>query len=604
MIIKRVNLRVLIALISIVFLCPYTKVVNSTEPTLEGQIKKIQSPYSLPVATYLSRAASQDGAEKNESLIAAAAHLISDGQLSKGTSILSQLGDLTAEQQNEKVLLLAKVDLIRDKPKESLIKLSRITEKGNLSQFNLIEYHELLAKAYRSVGNYKESVEQRIQLDSIIPDLDSQVDNRGALWLTLANLPQSDLDAMLSESSGKSELQGWLQLSKISRKYRNNSKSLLAALDQWQTRYSNHPGNYILPNPLDSIAEKLVSTPGQIALILPLSGPLSGPGQAIKEGFMAAHKANQGDEQIQIKLYDSNQVDVETLYQKAITEGAEYVVGPLTKDQVTKVATLNHPVPTLLLNDVDTRSNNNSYSLSLSPIDEATQVAIKAREKGLKRALIIAPANAWGDEITSAFSNKWKEQGGLIMDSYRYAAKDDLNKGMRLLLQITDSERRVAKIKQLLGYDIQTNYSRRQDVDMIFLLAYPSTARQIMPLLKYYFAGDIPVYATSSVYSGQANALKDKDLDGLIFCDIPWVFSHQMGAKNWPEQFNSYNRLYALGMDSYTLATQMNQLLLFPADGTANTSGILFLKPTQRVARILEWGQFKQGMPHSLGITA
>jgi outer membrane PBP1 activator LpoA protein len=75
-----------------------------------------------------------------------------------------------------------------------------------------------------------------------------------------------------------------------------------------------------------------------------------------------------------------------------------------------------------------------------------------------------------------------------------------------------------------------------------------------------------------------------------------------MGSKNWPEQFNSYNRLYALGMDSYALATQLNQLLLFPADGE-NTHGILYLKPTSQVARVLEWGRFKRGLVHSLGET-
>lgn len=140
--------------------------------------------------------------------------------------------------------------------------------------------------------------------------------------------------------------------------------------------------------------------------------------------------------------------------------------------------------------------------------------------------------------------------------------------------------------------------SRRQDFDMIFLLAYPSKARQIMPALNYYYAGDIPVFATSSVYSGHANILKDKDLNGIIFCDLPWVFSHQMSVKNWPEQFNSYNRLYALGRESYALTTQINQLLLFPLN-KSNFS----LKENQQITHLLEWGQFKEGKVYSLNKT-
>ena len=76
---------------------------------------------------------------------------------------------------------------------------------------------------------------------------------------------------------------------------------------------------------------------------------------------------------------------------------------------------------------------------------------------------------------------------------------------------------------------------------------------------------------------------------------MPWVFSHQVGSRNWPEQFNSYNRLYALGMDSYALSSQLNQLILFPALGVSDKSGVLYLSSNQQIARILAFGQFKQG---------
>ena len=94
--------------------------------------------------------------------------------------------------------------------------------------------------------------------------------------------------------------------------------------------------------------------------------------------------------------------------------------------------------------------------------------------------------------------------------------------------------------------------------------------------------------------------MKDRDVDGLIFCDMPWVFTHQMGSRNWPEQFNSYNRLYALGMDSYALTTQLNHLLLFPAMGISDKSGVLYLNSSQQIARILAWGQFKQGLAQQI----
>lgn len=591
-----------LVLVSIFLLCQCTKTVNSTEPVVKAN-KKLKNPYSLPTAAYLAMAKSQEGHVKQSALISAAGRLITDGQWKQGTAILAQTEELTVEQANEKNLLLAKIDFMRDKPRDALAKLAKIKEPEKFSLYNQIQFHEELAKSFRAIGSYSESVSERIKLESLLPDEESQANNRRALWLTLTSLPQAELNTMAVEAVDKSEMQGWLQLAVISRKYRNNSKSLLAALDQWQMHFSSHPANQILPNPLDSISSKLLTPPKQVALLLPLSGPLSGPGNAIREGFMAAYKANRGNESTKIKVYDTSKGDITNTYHQAISDGAEYVVGPLTKAQVATIASLDHPVPTLLLNDTDTSTQNNSYSLGLSPVNEAIQVAIKAKSKGYRKALIIAPNNAWGNEVAKAFTNQWNADGGLVVDTLRYAAKQDLNKSMKDFLQITNSQKREKILKQVLGYNVQSTTSRRQDFDMIFLLAYPSKARQIMPLLKYYYAGDVPVYATSSVYSGSANALKDKDLDGIIFCDIPWVFSHQMGTKNWPEQFNSYNRLYALGMDSYTLATQLNQLILFPADGSNDSTGILYLKPTQQVARVLEWGQFKQGLAHSLGDT-
>lgn len=270
--------------------------------------------------------------------------------------------------------------------------------------------------------------------------------------------------------------------------------------------------------------------------------------------------------------------------------------GLLSKTEVALVAAMEHPVPTLLLNDMETNLDTNAYRFGLSPSNEAKQVAIEANKHGHKRALIIYPAGSWGDEITNAFTLQWRNMGGTIADKFSYANNSDLNASIQGVLQITESQSREKQIKQLLGQKIQVTPSRRQDFDMIFLLAYPSKARQIMPLLKYYFAGNVPVYATSTVYSGSTNAMKDKDLDGIIFCDMPWVFNHQMGSRNWPEQLNSYNRLYALGMDSFALASQLNQLLLFPAMGIHDKSGVLYLNRSQQVARVPTWGQFKGGV--------
>lgn len=188
--------------------------------------------------------------------------------------------------------------------------------------------------------------------------------------------------------------------------------------------------------------------------------------------------------------------------------------------------------------------------------------------------------------MLTAFATTWHEQGGQVVDTLHYHSNQHLDAEIQQVLQIKDSEARANQIKKLVGYHVESVSNRRQDLDMIFLVAYPSKARQIMPLLKYYFAGDIPVFATSTVYAGNPNIARDKDLNGLVFCDSPWVFQHQQGNKNWPEQFNSYNRLYALGIDSYDLANEVSYLQQQSRD--------------PYITRALAWGEFRQGVAQKL----
>lgn len=419
------------------------------------------------------------------------------------------------------------------------------------------------------------------------------------LWVAMTTLNLVDLDALIKQHEGNPELLGWLQLARFSRQHQDNPNALLASLDAWQTQYASHPARRLLPEPLDAVINKLVKNPSQVALLLPLSGPIAGPGHAILDGFNSANKGKS----VTVKTYDTNKADVAALYQKAMEEGAEFVIGPLLKDEVTKLSNLPHPIPTLFLNETGEALSENAYIFGLSPQAEAQQVAEKASTQGFRQALVIAPDNHWGHDVSKAFSTAWEQQGKKVADFVYYGDKEDLNQNIKSALQIPQSIERQKKIKELLGFHIETLTGRRQDFDMIFLLAYPSKARQIMPLLRYYYAADVPVFATSAVYTGQANVNRDKDLDGIMFCDIPWVFSHQMGIRNWPEPLNSYNRLYALGQQSYELTHRFNQLVLFPADGTKD-AGILFLKDETRVAQVFEWARFKDGLAHSMGDVA
>jgi len=131
---------------------------------------------------------------------------------------------------------------------------------------------------------------------------------------------------------------------------------------------------------------------------------------------------------------------------------------------------------------------------------------------------------------------------------------------------------------------------RRQDFDVIFLLAPPASARQIMPLLRYYYADNIPVYSTSVIYSGVPSPEKDSDLNGIIFCDTPW--SLQQNASGV-----SANRLYAVGQDAYALGNQLTRMRALPNFPLYGATGAITLTPQQQFYRRLPWATMHDGRP-------
>ncbi|STX30239.1 Lipoprotein [Legionella beliardensis] len=594
-------------IISVVFFSRCTTISESTARTTLSK----STPYTMSAAAYLARAENQEGSEKQNMLIMAAGRSFFDGNWQQTAAILAQTAKLSATQAYIKKIFLAKIDLIHQQPKEAIAKLSSVKHPSELPMFYQAQFHETLAKSYEALDKIVYAANERIKLEHLLTDFASRQQNRKLIWLVLNKLPVAELNTLTIEAKEGTELQGWLKLALIARQTAKDNTSLSHELNGWQQDYPTHPANTILASQM-AASYKLTTrmtaytAPQQMALLLPVTGPLAGPGGAIRDGFMAAYNNSKLDNEVGLRVYDTAAEDVTELYQKALADGADYVVGPLTKTDVLKVAALEHPVPTLLLNDINEsgltikNNRNNIYHFSLSPLDEAKQVAVKASKNSLTKALIIAPAGAWGSEIASAFISQWEANGGSLIEQLVYDNTTDLNQAVRKFLHVSEQAAKEKQFKVKPGEEGLVISKRRQDFDMIFLLAYPSKARQIMPLLKYYFAGDIPVYATSSVYAGTKNQKMDKDLDGLIFCDMPWVFQHHLTNKNWPEQFNSYSRLYALGTDAYALSAQLNQLVSSPQKPINNNSGLLYLNNAQQISRVLSWGKFKHGIAQKI----
>jgi hypothetical protein len=357
---------------------------------------------------------------------------------------------------------------------------------------------------------------------------------------------------------------------------------------------------------------------GGIAVLLPLSGKLKTASEAIQNGFISAYYQDKnrgltGNVEPIIRFYDSGEADANFIqvYQQAILDGARTVVGSLDKSMVNRLsqeAGLEVPILTLNYTENPLSNASNLYQFGLLPEDEARQAAELATRQHKLRAAVLVPNSEWGQRIASAFNQRYRELGGEVLVNQLYAAdKDDYSWPIRRMFNLNESNDRRHSIENLLGTEVKFVPRRRQDVDMIFLAATPRAARSIMPAFRFHHAGGLPVYASSHVYAGHIDARADLDLNGLIFCDLPWNLTtenplRKVFMQDWPEQKN-YTRFFALGIDAYHLVQNMAYLSKNNYASFSGETGNIHLGANNRLRRELVWAQFRRGVPVYLDTT-
>ena len=551
------------------------------------------STYPEPVDYYQKKAEqSEDLYERNDYLLKVAGRLIQESTISRAQQQLNALTQLTPEQQNEKNILNAKIALLKQHPQQALRFASKIAEPTTLPAPLQSFYHQILASSYHLKGEVINEISQLIELDNFQQIPEHKLATRQKIWQSISKLPLEKEKVLTIDAQG--EIEGWLALNLAVRENRDNSDNLLAAIQAWKSEHPNHPANNILISTSNN--QSLTNRPNHLALLLPLSGDLKGPGQAIRDGFMSAYFESK-QKGATLRFYDTDAEPANVLYKRAIENGAELVIGPLTKQNVKEISLIAGQVPTIALNEVESVAANNFYQFSIDPQNEATQLAYKVFADGYKQALVIAPEGSWGESIAQNFISQWTAQGGNVTDTFYFNDKTDMDKSISHLLDISDSQERKNELVRTIWKRPKFFPRRRQDFDVIVLLSYASKARQIRPMLKYYYASNIPIYGTSLLYSGTPNAQFDSDLNGVIFSEMPYLFDtkNTKSKTAWPEQYNSYNRLYALGKDAYLLSYQLNQLKLFPMMGVQDNTGTLFIGQNGKIQRQLEWAKFRNG---------
>ncbi|MGP4845707.1 penicillin-binding protein activator [Marinobacter sp. 1Y8] len=429
------------------------------------------------------------------------------------------------------------------------------------------------------------------------------------IWQLLKETQTALLEKKAQTAIGY-EQQGWMELALSLRKPDVSLDSQGGTIRGWQSNWADHPAALKLPSELSLIISLSEERPGNIALALPLTGPLAEAGKAIRDGFMTAYYTDQNrtDADVRIDVFNTDEQDFPTLYSEISKTGPDLVVGPLEKsalNSMTQRDTL--PIPLLALNylDENQQAPANLYQYGLSAEDEARQIADRLVADKLNQAVALIPYGDWGDRIEQALIKRMTADNGRILDVVRYDREENLRKTVASLFDIDVSRQRAITVEQTIGLNIEFEPRRRQDIDAIVLVASPTIARQLKPMFAFYFGGNLPVYSPSIIYTGTPDSGRDGDLENIHFTDLPWMLSpdeplRERASAALPEVSQRYGRLFAMGVDAYQLSSKLQLLSRVEGSDINGLTGTLSMTSSGVVSRQQQWAMFKNGVPVKL----
>jgi uncharacterized protein len=381
------------------------------------------------------------------------------------------------------------------------------------------------------------------------------------------------------------------------------------------------PVGTLLPGANANVREGY-KVPAQVALLLPNDGNYAAASTSIREGFFAAYldAGRNHAPRPSVRVYDSKGTGDGAIkaYQQAVSDGARLVVGPLTRGEVAAVFGLAQlPVPVLALNHPDDKQlpASDASEFGLLPETEGAQAADHMVERGLRQVYLLISNDDFAHRAAGAFKAELAARGGQLLGTATMPAGAtsyaDIIAGLHLpastpaAAPTSNATAPAAATTVTTADNVATPTSAPGDTG-IFISMRPAQARLLLPQLRIARVS-LPVIATSHVYEGSDDASANRDLDGVEFCDSPWLFNAQPGLPNrddiaaqLPSARGGGARLFAFGMDAWSLVPYLDWLRAHPGSYVPGASGQLTADQFGRMRRVLIWAQFQDGLAHPL----
>ena len=211
--------------------------------------------------------------------------------------------------------------------------------------------------------------------------------------------------------------------------------------------------------------------------------------------------------------------------------------------------------------------------------------------------MIIQSSAGWSQRASQVFSEQWAASGGAIVGNITLTEAKNYSAEIESSLLLPTSNARHKRLENIISQRIEFTPRRRNDIDIIIIFANSKQARSIKPLLAYHYAGNLPVYSSSHINNGIEQSTKNRDLNGIVFNDIPWVLENNTLKPHVSSRFinnKKLGRLFAMGLDAFYLHPRIEQLQQAPDSQLQGMTGRLSLQ-NNRVIRELQMAEFVKG---------
>ena len=570
--------------------------------SIDARELQSQGDWSAAAEAWQRAAEYARGADQDAALVAAAEAWLRAGEDERARSALGGVSrDPGPALEARRALVEARVLLRADRPADALERLSGVPTGSNDPAATAV----LATRADAAFASRQPAlgVTALVQREALLSDPAQREANQRRLWSRMQEAIAAGV-SLASPPGTDPVTAAWLELGRVAAASGGNPIRLRAGLLDWRERHPEHPASYGLVETLLADYRAITEYPQRIALLLPLSGRQAAAAGAVRDGFIAGYLAPQSDgPRPTITLYDTASLGPTGAYELAARSGADFIVGPLLKEELAELAGAELPaIPGLALNWVEDGAALPAYmfQFALAPEEEAGAAARRAILDGHRRALVLTHETEQGRRIAESFISAFRAEGGEVLDWRSFNPRaSDFSAELTSVLLIDESRSRYQRIQGLLGRRLEYEPRRRQDADFLFLAARPSEALLIRPQLRFHYAGALPIYATSSIYDPTRPA--NRDLDGVRFADMPWRVG--TGDVEFMDQFNAFGpnalerngRLYAFGVDAYRLVPLLHNRSEMLVSGFEGHTGLLRVGTDGRVHRELEWGRFVRG---------